>query len=455
MMINGPGGMVIQQPSGIVTDGLGNPIITTTGDIPMPTPESTSRALSAIESTPWLITDGAFDQIRAIVTRQSDIEAVSRFAEQPFDHRSMVKVIGSTAVLSINGPMFRYANLFTRYSGATSTEMAASAYAQAANNPDIERIVLRTDTPGGVASGIDEFGVMISETEKEVIAYVAGDCCSAGYWLASQTDAIVVAPGAIVGCIGVRSRAPAKPGEDEMVSKYAPAKIGSRAATQAVLDELENVFLSTVASGRGVSKEHVIENYGQGGVFVGARAVESGLADAVGTLDHVLSGKTGSAAIEAHSAPLLSTGVVMTTSNKEKSDSISAEDHETAVENARKEGDAAGYQRGKDEAKAEVDTAKVDARKEERERVSAIISYGSEVKKPVFAQHCAFKTEQSVDEAKAMIDAAAEENQRASLDKDMQNTNPNLTGNKSDNKDGEMSDDDIDAVWKDDDTEAV
>jgi capsid assembly protease len=61
-----------------------------------------------------------------------------------------------------------------------------------------------------------------------------------------------------------------------------------RAAIQAIADDTAAVFIAQVAAYPGLSTEVVgSEQFGQGAVFIGAKAVDAGLADEVATFDDV------------------------------------------------------------------------------------------------------------------------------------------------------------------------
>lgn len=254
---------------------------------------TTERIKAAIESEPWLITEGALEQIRIIAARENDVEAMSRSAGAEHSTELVAMAENSVAVLSVRGPMARYANLFTNISGMTSTESLASAFSDLDASSDVGRIVLQIDSPGGTVNGIGELGEIIASAKTPVDAFITGLGCSAGYWVASQCDNVYCASTSIVGSIGVRSRTNDDKDDAEITSKHAPAKLGGRQADQALIDRLEVEFHSVVAEGRGVSVEHVQKNFGQGGVFVGSDAVDAGLCDAVATLDQVIAGTVG------------------------------------------------------------------------------------------------------------------------------------------------------------------
>ena len=60
-----------------------------------------------------------------------------------------------------------------------------------------------------------------------------------------------------------------------------------------MVDDIADVFIGRVASYRGVSAEHVLEHFGQGGILVGRNAVRAGLADDLGSLESIIAGLAG------------------------------------------------------------------------------------------------------------------------------------------------------------------
>jgi signal peptide peptidase SppA len=210
------------------------------------------------------------------------------------------------AVVPVSVPNFRYANLFTQISGATSLEVLATDIQQAADDPRIKQILLNIDSPGGQATGIAELAEMIRAIDKPVTAYVDGAAASAAYWLASAADRIVMSKTAMVGSIGaVVSLSTAKDKDSvEIVSSQSPNKRpdastdAGRAQIQALIDSLAAVFVADVAAYRQVDESTVMDKFGQGAVFVGQEAVDRGMADEIGTFETLIesltAGLTGS-----------------------------------------------------------------------------------------------------------------------------------------------------------------
>ncbi|KEZ65412.1 hypothetical protein C5I_0136090, partial [Pseudomonas syringae pv. syringae FF5] len=110
-------------------------------------------------------------------------------------------VRNGVAIIPVVGPVFRYANLFTEISGATSTQVLATDLQSALDDPSIKSIILNIDSPGGVAAGINELADQIhaGRARKRIVAYVGGTGASAAYWLASAASEIVIDETALLG----------------------------------------------------------------------------------------------------------------------------------------------------------------------------------------------------------------------------------------------------------------
>lgn len=130
-----------------------------------------------------------------------------------------------------------------------------------------------------------------------MVCYVGSRSQSAGYWIASAADRVVADPTAMLGSIGVVMGMRAKSGSAntvEFVSSQSPYKRvdptteTGKAHVQATIDDLADVFVDAVACNRGVTREKVLADFGQGGSMVGAKAVAAGMADSIGSLEGVI-----------------------------------------------------------------------------------------------------------------------------------------------------------------------
>lgn len=261
-------------------------------------------AFNVASSQPWLIMPEALKTILSIADRGGDLSALQTKPGRSLDNTSSVVMRDGVAVIPITGPIFRYANIFTEISGATSTQILATDIQAAISNPAVKSIVLDINSPGGEVTGINELAQMVFDArgKKPITAYVGGTGASAAYWIASAADSIVIDETAVLGSIGVvmgyQDTAPRDEKNGirklEIVSSNAPDKRSDpfsesgRVKVQQIVDALESVFVNSVARNRGVSVETVLNDFGQGGVKVGTAAVASKMADQIGSLESVI-----------------------------------------------------------------------------------------------------------------------------------------------------------------------
>lgn len=259
------------------------------------------RAFELAASRPWLMLPDALDSLMAIADRQGDPEALEARLGRPLDNTRAVTLRDGVAVIPVTGPIMRYANMFTRISGATSTQELATDLQAALDNPQVKAIVLNLDSPGGEASGINELADMIfaARGKKPLKAYGGGNVASGAYWIGSAADELVIDDTALIGSIGVVVEVvtrEAREGEKRytITSSNAPNKRPDltteegRAEISKSIDALSEVFVSKVARNLGVTAEQVPAMGDHGGLLVGAAAVNAGLAHRLGSLESLI-----------------------------------------------------------------------------------------------------------------------------------------------------------------------
>jgi signal peptide peptidase SppA len=261
------------------------------------------RILAEIHERPWAITDRSMRTILDVLERPvADLEAVAARIGRPLENTgNRVEMRGPVAILGVEGPLFRFANLFTEISGATSVERLATDFTAALDNPQVQHIVLNVNSPGGQVDGINELADMIryGSSRKPVTAYVDGLAASGGYWLAAAANRIVANESSFLGSIGVVATitdnrdAQERQGVKryEIVSSQSPLKRTDirteegKLQIQAIVDSLAELFIGRLAAFRSVSRETVAEKFGRGGMFIARQAVDAGMADAVSNFE--------------------------------------------------------------------------------------------------------------------------------------------------------------------------
>ena len=256
----------------------------------------------------WAITAEMLDEIQAIYARhlrgeKIDLARLSAETGLAFDNHPQGYVVeDGVAVLPIDGVIAKRANLFTRISGGTSSELVGRDFQIALSDPAVQAIVLSVDSPGGTVDGTPDLADLIyqSRGQKPVLTHSDGMIASAAYWIGSAADAVYLSSEvAMAGSIGVVTKhvdvsaAEAKAGiktteiyagrYKRIASQYEPLNDEGRAAMQKAVDYAYSVFVDAVARNRGATAEEVIANMADGRVFQGSQAVTAGLVDGVST----------------------------------------------------------------------------------------------------------------------------------------------------------------------------
>jgi protease-4 len=168
-------------------------------------------------------------------------------------------------------------------------------------------VVLRINSPGGspVQSGYinDEIKRLRAKYPSIPLYVVVQDlCASGGYYVAVAADKIYVDQASLVGSIGVimsgfgftgtleklgMERRAYTAGENkDFLDPFAPENPKQKEHAKQMLSEIHQQFIDTVKAGRGKRLKETPDMF-SGLIWTGAKSVELGLADELGSLDYV------------------------------------------------------------------------------------------------------------------------------------------------------------------------
>lgn len=211
-------------------------------------------------------------------------------------------IINGTAVYKIAGPLITSSTFFSRWLGYTSYDDVRNNLIHAAQNPEVQDILLFVTSPGGSAFGVTDGAEAIRKVSatKPVYAFTNANMASGAYWLSSQAKKIFVAPEAEAGSIGVivTHASYQKQLEDdgvkitvikssELKAVGGPYKDLSEKEVQHIqdqIDQLDTLFKESVQAARPGIKLSAMN----GATYIGAEAVKVGLADAVMSYDETM-----------------------------------------------------------------------------------------------------------------------------------------------------------------------
>lgn len=239
-----------------------------------------------------------FGVLLLLVALAAALPTLGRFARNAFPTDNVAEV-------TVEGPITRDGGSPSfPPSGPTSpgADAIVDRIEAAAADEAIEGLVLHLNTPGGEIVPSDDIRLAAESFDGPVLAYTTDVCASGGYWIASACDELWAREASIVGSIGVRgSRVTGKDLLEKVGLSYEQFTAGEYKEAGVALDDIEedereylqglidgfyDVFVETVAEGRGMDPEFVRETEAK--VFLGRDAVGNGLADELGTREDVL-----------------------------------------------------------------------------------------------------------------------------------------------------------------------
>ncbi|MDH5541965.1 MAG: S49 family peptidase [Nitrospinota bacterium] len=323
--------------------------------------------LLKILGTPWGIKREKYEEI---IKTYSGIMAGPKIAldglfgvlKQPLP--SDYSIENGIAVIALEDVLLKKYSVFMGIFGGTSTEIVREQFKHALANKDVNKIVLKIDSPGGTVDGTQDLAKLIYDSRgiKPIVSFVDGMMHSAATWVGTSADRVVISNETCdIGGIGVvtahmdisefEKKLGVKTTEiyagkyKRINSYYKPLSAEGKQELQDAVDYLYSVFVENIAQNRGVSTDVVLENMADGRGFIGKQAIEAGLVDSVSSFDRLMEELAGSASAAKPNAKV--SGTDAQTKGKERmmdKDKLKA-DHPELY--------AAVLAEGKEQAKAE------------------------------------------------------------------------------------------------------
>lgn len=341
----------------------------------------------------------------------------SAYAVGPASTEKPFAFSGGTAIIPVHGTLInRYGGYYFGF--ITGYNFIRRQRMQAELDDDVERIIYDVNSYGGQSSGCFELADEIFSLRggKPTIAVVDSNCFSAAYALASATDSIVVTPSGGAGSVGVLSvHFDNSKLMEEMGIKVNIIKAGAHKADgnpyeelsddvrqeiQADVDQCYDMFVALVARNRGLDEKAVRDTEAR--CFSAQDALALGLIDAVAT--------PGQAVTDFIYGPSGSDDEPLEDDTMSAANKTTTKPEAQNTQTQKQANPAANAPEGQD-----LNAARADGAVAERERIAGIMNCDAAKDRPNMAQHLAFNTSMSVDDAMAMLNVAGVETQAASL----------------------------------------
>lgn len=211
---------------------------------------------------------------------------------------------GQIGVINISGGLVNRPMPGASGAGPVSYTALRDAFDELLEDDGVSAIVLRIESPGGMASGMFDLSdrIFAARGRKPIHALVDDYAYSAAYGIAAACDEIWVSRTGGVGSVGVCAFHYDWSGNDAQIGlKVTPIYAGdqkidfnphfpmseqAQARAQEDVDLTYALFVKSVAQYRGMDEAAVRDT--QAGVFFGERAVAAGMATRLGTWDDLI-----------------------------------------------------------------------------------------------------------------------------------------------------------------------
>lgn len=288
--------------------------------------------ISAILSRPWLLEKSWVDDNFILVAQLLDGQAVTmpnkatipndmpEWANEAFQNTrpSVLTVTAGTvrasfwssfneapknslAMIPVVGPISKYYNC-----GAPGSADMARWVKEAEDSANIDGIILRIDSPGGMVDGTATLADVIAQCSKPVTAFIDdGMCASAAMWIASAADEIILSqPTDTIGSIGVyttiydfserliqmgiKKHEVYAPQSSQKNKDYKDALKGNYQLIEDQLSFIAETFINTIKQNRSGKLNLKAGDPFKGAMYRAEEAIAIGLADRIASIEEAI-----------------------------------------------------------------------------------------------------------------------------------------------------------------------
>ena len=261
------------------------------------------RMLASIRDNQWLMLDTAiqgFALAALDVAEKSEAERSDSYWEDFYTLRTDANIDGDgIAHVEIRGALLYKSPTIYEKLGLTTRYSTIEAETAWAKSQGALGILYHNESPGGTVAGVIEGSAAIADAGIPTVTHSSGLTCSAAYWLASSTDAIISTPSAEMGNIGaiiswadctkfwegmgVEFKALVSEGADLKSTFHLEPDEAQTAFLQESINSAGEQFRNHVSAGREAAGADLNPEVWRAGWYHGEKAGDLGLIDGVGS----------------------------------------------------------------------------------------------------------------------------------------------------------------------------
>ena len=162
------------------------------------------QIISKVYEQPWLITPAKHRAIQKLLA--AHMAGTPMDMPEPDDGEEdccEIQMDGGTAIIPVHGIIGKHLSMMETMCGGCDLDEVCDMLDMAEQDDTVARVLLDFRTPGGTVTGIPEMARKIANYSKPTIGFTDSECCSAGYYLASQCGKFYATESSTVGSVGV------------------------------------------------------------------------------------------------------------------------------------------------------------------------------------------------------------------------------------------------------------
>lgn len=248
-----------------------------------------------IKNEKFLLDKKTMNSLTNLSNKEESIEVIEDRNRE--ENLVLYEVMQNLAIISIDGAMYKK-SLNGMCMSVISYPSIIKAIQKAENEPLVDTIIFRVDTPGGHVSGVEELRVNISNCKKKTVTLYENTGASAGVYAFMESKEVYATPLTRLGSIGVLVAIEEQDEETNKTTYITSQNASNKVCTKDCdikikeeLNEIEDRFFKVLKNSTGFAKEQIVKQFNKGETISEQKALEIGFIDGILSFNELIDKK--------------------------------------------------------------------------------------------------------------------------------------------------------------------
>lgn len=237
-----------------------------------------------IKNEKFLLDKKTMNSLTNLSNKEESIEVIEDSNRE--ENLVLYEVMQNLAIISIDGAMYKK-SLNGMCMSVISYPSIIKAIQKAENEPLVDTIIFRVDTPGGHVAGVEELRANISNCKKKTVTLYENIGASAGVYAFMESKEVYATPLTRLGSIGVLVAIEEQEETNKttyITSQNASNKVCTKDCDIKIkeeLNEIEDRFFKVLKNSTGFTKEQIVKEFNKGETISEKKALEIGFINGI------------------------------------------------------------------------------------------------------------------------------------------------------------------------------